>query len=273
MATSNPETHLSDKGTKRHVDLYSHSHQLTDNSRDLVSIKLPDCNDAGENQHMSPVPHNIPEDINSVNVRRSFQAILYHDSGNFQIRVWGTRAPVFFGYGADSPRNVAGSAHVIAAIRTYEAYEDGIFLEHAIKAWNWGRQFTLSDEDVGAGVIQTKNFTLQKTCDSTSITGGTFGLNSTESSDLDSWTTGDMLVLSFSLYKITSNEIYISSARAIANFIRTHLYVGSSLVVSQLSAGQDDGCQLDQATPAGLFLQGLSLLNVFASSTEYYTAL
>uniref|UniRef100_A0A0W0F6Q3 Glycoside hydrolase family 76 protein n=1 Tax=Moniliophthora roreri TaxID=221103 RepID=A0A0W0F6Q3_MONRR len=162
-----------------------------------------------------------------------------------------------------------------AAARAYEAYKDEDFLNYTVEAWNWGRKFTVSEENINA--ISVKNFTLQKTCGIASMTGGTFGLNTTDDTLLDSWATGNFLVqvithlLSASLYKITSNETYLSAANSAAGFLRSYMYKNQGLVVSAISGKEEEQCRSQQDTPAyntGIILQGISLLKSINSSTE-----
>ncbi|ESK84824.1 glycoside hydrolase family 76 protein [Moniliophthora roreri MCA 2997] len=164
-----------------------------------------------------------------------------------------------------------GIAFGNAAARAYEAYKDEDFLNYTVEAWNWGRKFTVSEENINAGAISVKNFTLQKTCGIASMTGGTFGLNTTDDTLLDSWATGNFLVLSASLYKITSNEAYLSAANSAAGFLRSYMYKNQGLVVSAISGKEEEQCRSQQDTPAyntGIMLQGISLLKSINSSTE-----
>uniref|UniRef100_A0A0W0F728 Glycoside hydrolase family 76 protein n=1 Tax=Moniliophthora roreri TaxID=221103 RepID=A0A0W0F728_MONRR len=162
-----------------------------------------------------------------------------------------------------------GIAFGNAATRAYEAYKDDLFLEYAVKAWNWGRQFTISEENIEAGVIPVKKFELQRTCgNEASMAGGTFEFSTKDGTQLDSWSTG----LSASLYKITANETYLLAARASASFIRSHLYMGQGVVASAILGEVENQCQLLQDTfgySTGIVMQGLSLLRSLSSTTEY----
>ncbi|KAK7034772.1 hypothetical protein VNI00_012179 [Paramarasmius palmivorus] len=164
-----------------------------------------------------------------------------------------------------------GIAFGYAAARAYETYKDKTFLDFAIEAWNWGKAWTVSDEDTNAGAIAGKNFTLQKTCDGASLAGGTFGLNVTNDPGIDSWSTGNFLVLSSSLYKMTSNETYLSAANATAKFLRKPMYLGQGSIASTLSGNETENCKMDRTAfgyNSGIVMQGLSLLNFATPSTN-----
>ncbi|ESK84833.1 glycoside hydrolase family 76 protein [Moniliophthora roreri MCA 2997] len=173
------------------------------------------------------------------------------------------------GFASDFIRG--GIAFGNAAARAYEIYGDDILLDYAVEAWNWGRRFTVSEENISVGTIPVKNFPLQKNCGTASMAGGTFAFNTTDDTQLDSWATGNFLVLSASLYKITSNETYLSAANTTANFLRSHMYRDQGLIVSTLSGKQGDQCQAQQDTPplsTGMLMQGVSLLNSITSSVD-----
>uniref|UniRef100_A0A0W0F7I8 Glycoside hydrolase family 76 protein n=1 Tax=Moniliophthora roreri TaxID=221103 RepID=A0A0W0F7I8_MONRR len=167
------------------------------------------------------------------------------------------------GFASDFIRG--GIAFGNAAARAYEIYGDDIFLDYAVEA-ELGKE------------IHGKN------CGTASMAGGTFAFNTTDDTQLDSWATGasrthlfiektsDYLdSLSASLYKITSNETYLSAANTTANFLRSHMYRDQGLIVSTLSGKQGDQCQAQQDTPplsTGMLMQGVSLLNSITSSVD-----
>ncbi|KAJ7511575.1 hypothetical protein B0H11DRAFT_1700112, partial [Mycena galericulata] len=51
-----------------------------------------------------------------------------------------------------------------AAARAYTAYKNPIFLQYAVQSWWFGRAYTLSESDVSAGEIATKNFSISGVC-------------------------------------------------------------------------------------------------------------
>ncbi|KAJ7114692.1 hypothetical protein C8R44DRAFT_629530, partial [Mycena epipterygia] len=61
-----------------------------------------------------------------------------------------------------------------AAARAYAAYKNPVFLQYAIQAWWFGRTYTLSPDNIGAGRIPAKNFTVEQFCKDITMAGGTF---------------------------------------------------------------------------------------------------
>lgn len=51
-----------------------------------------------------------------------------------------------------------------AAAKAYAAYKKKSFLEYAVQSWWRGRKFTLSVQDIAAGKVAEKSFTLTKVC-------------------------------------------------------------------------------------------------------------
>ena len=46
----------------------------------------------------------------------------------------------------------------------YKAYGDATMLTMAQAAWDYANNYTLSAQDIQAGIIDTKNFTLATSC-------------------------------------------------------------------------------------------------------------
>ncbi|KAJ7713367.1 hypothetical protein B0H14DRAFT_3523445 [Mycena olivaceomarginata] len=63
-----------------------------------------------------------------------------------------------------------------AAALAYAAYKDQTFLDYATQSWWFGRAYTLSQDDVSAGRISTKNISLCKSVAKITMVGGTFWL-------------------------------------------------------------------------------------------------
>ncbi|KAK7034753.1 hypothetical protein VNI00_012160 [Paramarasmius palmivorus] len=193
------------------------------------------------------------------------------------------------GFVSDSTRGGIGFGY--AAARAYEAYRDESFLDFAKMAWDSGRRVTISDDDVSAGVILAKDFTLQKNCRGASMAGGTFKVrfiwtdidtrmltegtqsqfNGTSNATIDSWTTG----LSAALYRITLDERFLSAANAAAKFLRDQLYQ-DRLFTTSLSGREQDECLMDLNITTyenGIVMQGIALLNEVTNFTTEYNAL
>ncbi|KAJ7116868.1 hypothetical protein C8R44DRAFT_708214, partial [Mycena epipterygia] len=162
-----------------------------------------------------------------------------------------------------------------AAARGYTAYKNPIFLQYAIQSWWFGRAYTLSDSDVSAGEIATKNFPISRDCSTLSDTsetmaGGSFH-DPTKSCCQSSWiagtSTGYFLSLSALLAEATSDPLYLQAATQSADFIHAHLYGPRNIVQEYILAGSNDSCQVipttfPSITPAssGLMIEGLAIL-------------
>ncbi|KAF8906693.1 hypothetical protein CPB85DRAFT_1528141 [Mucidula mucida] len=64
------------------------------------------------------------------------------------------------------------------AIRAYNTYQTSDFLDLAVASWAFGRNYTLSDEQVSSGRTPVKSFDLTARCGSASMAGGTFWVRS-----------------------------------------------------------------------------------------------
>ncbi|KAJ7897509.1 hypothetical protein B0H13DRAFT_1884617 [Mycena leptocephala] len=162
-----------------------------------------------------------------------------------------------------------------AAARAYTAYKNPIFLQYAIQSWWFGRAYTLSDSDVSAGKIATKNFPISGVCTTLNDTletmaGGSFH-DPRESCCQSSWiaatSTGYFLLLSALLAEATSDPMYLQAATQSADFIRAHLSGPRNIVQEYILAASNDSCQVipttfPSMTPAasGLMIEGLAIL-------------
>ncbi|KAJ7131249.1 hypothetical protein C8R44DRAFT_904276 [Mycena epipterygia] len=61
-----------------------------------------------------------------------------------------------------------------AAARAYTAYKNPTFLGFAVESWWDGRAHTLSENDISAGKIPGKNFSIAGGCENKTMVGGTF---------------------------------------------------------------------------------------------------
>ncbi|KAI3621726.1 glycoside hydrolase family 76 protein [Moniliophthora roreri] len=145
------------------------------------------------------------------------------------------------GFASDFIRG--GIAFGNAAARAYEIYGDDIFLDYAVEA-ELGKEIHGVGGEYQRGHHSSEKFPFAE----------------------ELWD-----CLSASLYKITSNETYLSAANTTANFLRSHMYRDQGLIVSTLSGKQGDQCQAQQDTPplsTGMLMQGVSLLNSITSSVD-----
>ncbi|KAJ7777676.1 hypothetical protein DFH07DRAFT_936690 [Mycena maculata] len=150
-----------------------------------------------------------------------------------------------------------------AAARAYTAYKNPIFLQYAVQSWWFGRAYTLSDSDVSAGKIATKNFTISGVCPTFNETpetmaGGTFHI-------LSCFLPPERL--SALLAEATSDPLYLQAATQSADFIRAHLYSPRNIVQEYILAGYNESCQVipttfPSITPAasGLMIEGLAII-------------
>ncbi|KAJ6552153.1 hypothetical protein B0H10DRAFT_1931584, partial [Mycena sp. CBHHK59/15] len=51
-----------------------------------------------------------------------------------------------------------------AAVRAYQAYKNPVFLQYANQSWQLARAYALSQDDLLAGTLSGKDFTVQATC-------------------------------------------------------------------------------------------------------------
>ncbi|KAF9067512.1 hypothetical protein BDP27DRAFT_1535447 [Rhodocollybia butyracea] len=150
-----------------------------------------------------------------------------------------------------------------------KVYQDPAMLELATGVWEYGRNYTISPEDVAAGLIATKSFNLTNACYSTTLAGGTFWVPAMNDITLYGVNTGMFLTLSAYLSQATGNATYLSAATESGAFMIDLLYVtsegngqpvfsatnGSSACMGLWGPGGD--FLIDQA---GLFMEGLAVL-------------
>lgn len=60
--------------------------------------------------------------------------------------------------------DLKGRTYGYAAARAYMAYKDPVFLQYAIDSWRVGKTYTIFPEDLAAGKITGKNFSLMPAC-------------------------------------------------------------------------------------------------------------
>ncbi|KAK7041829.1 hypothetical protein VNI00_009118 [Paramarasmius palmivorus] len=194
------------------------------------------------------------------------------------------------GYISSAERVMPGFAHEYsrvalgfgyAAARAYETYREDAYLDYAKEAWSLGKKFTILEEDISAGFIPIKNFTLQKSCNAgkaplpldtrithgfeASLVGGTFMTNRTDNSEIDAWSTG-----------LTTNEIYLSAASTTIGFLFNQMQLkDSGLFAGSVFVNERDKCNMDRK-PSGyenaLIMQGMSIFSSVGPSTSEYNA-
>ncbi|KAF7348868.1 Glycoside hydrolase family 76 protein [Mycena venus] len=149
-----------------------------------------------------------------------------------------------------------------AAIRAYSAYKDPVFLSLANESWTFARSYTIFQEDVAAGSMPGKDFTLQPICQNASMVGGTFETTNSTDPNIAGFATPYFLTLSAMLAEATSDPIYLNAAYDSVDFIASHL-LATNLVLSSISANPSDNCALDNAANSfntGLMIEGLAVL-------------
>ncbi|ESK87723.1 glycoside hydrolase family 76 protein [Moniliophthora roreri MCA 2997] len=156
-------------------------------------------------------------------------------------------------------------AYAYAGAQAYVAYKDDTFLRFAETAWASGRAYTLSDADVTAGKIATKNFEINTEClGGSSLAGGTFWRVSEDSPMLLGLATGSFLATSALLAEATGNQTYLDAATQSADFFRAHLYDKNNIIMDYISAGRNDSCPItkgsDDSWNTGHLIEGLAIL-------------
>ncbi|KAK7436907.1 hypothetical protein VKT23_018927 [Stygiomarasmius scandens] len=170
-------------------------------------------------------------------------------------------------------------AYGYAAMRAYAAYADQDFLVYAQDNWQYGRQYTVSDSDVAAGLMASKNFSISVNCQGVTMAGGTFWKNDRDTPLLNaagtgftvqnSWFNGQLMIyhprLSAALAEATNNQTYLEAAAQSIEFIHNQLHNAQyqNTVEDGISAKSNDSCSkstnLFVAYNAGLAIEGLAI--------------
>ncbi|KAJ7884521.1 hypothetical protein B0H13DRAFT_2343638 [Mycena leptocephala] len=145
-----------------------------------------------------------------------------------------------------------------AAARAYAAYKKKSFLEYAVQSWWRGRKFTLSVQDIAAGKVAEKSFTLTKVHPWLEYTDGP------NDSRLEGYATGYFLGLSALLAEITLDPSYL-------------LYNVRNIVQPDISASASDSpCEVfSDTTPfeSGLMIEGLAVLTSLTNNVSMQSLL
>ncbi|KAJ6559534.1 hypothetical protein B0H19DRAFT_1260247 [Mycena capillaripes] len=150
-----------------------------------------------------------------------------------------------------------------AAIRAYTAYKQQVFLDLANQTWVYVRSYTISADDIAAGSLPGKDFSVVTDCQGAAMLGGTFDSNNATEPTISSYASTYFLALSAFLAEATSFPMYLNAALDSLNFLSAHLTT-KSLIQNGISANQDTPCVLDGTTNSfstGLMMQGLAVLS------------
>ncbi|KAJ6527870.1 hypothetical protein DFH09DRAFT_1371341 [Mycena vulgaris] len=151
-----------------------------------------------------------------------------------------------------------------AAIRAHTAYnKSAYFLRLANESWAQARLYTISEANLTSGSLTGKNFSLQSTCQGSTMLGGTFNSSDPTDAVITGFASTYFLTFSALLAEATSDPVYLDAALNSANFILAHL-CPEFLVQTQISASQDDSCALNSTTNSfntGLMIEGLAVLS------------
>ncbi|KAJ7037185.1 hypothetical protein C8F04DRAFT_420451 [Mycena alexandri] len=160
-----------------------------------------------------------------------------------------------------------------AAAHAYTAYDrNPIFLQYAVDSWWWGREHTLSMQDISARRFPRMNFTLVKVCQNATMAGGTFQNNDPNNSLVEGYASGYFLVLSALLAEATSDSVYLKAATESLSFIQSHLYKVNNTVEADISASAGSSpCSVGSdtdPTQSGLMIEGLAILSSFTKNAS-----
>ncbi|KAJ6491064.1 hypothetical protein C8R45DRAFT_1213164 [Mycena sanguinolenta] len=169
------------------------------------------------------------------------------------------------------PNFTDSATYGYAAAKAYTAYKDPSFLQYAVQSWWVGRSRTISQDDLSAGKIAGKNFTLRKVCRNATMVGGTFQFNTTEDPTIEGFTTGLFLVLSALLAEATPDPAYLQAANESANFLHSNLFDPRNIVQSFIFGNDtsDPTCGVgsnEDPDESGVMIEGLSILSSISKS-------
>ncbi|KAF7365901.1 Glycoside hydrolase family 76 protein [Mycena venus] len=166
-----------------------------------------------------------------------------------------------------------------AAALAYTTYKIPAFLQYAEQVWWAVNSYTLSQKEVDAGTLLLKSFALKSTCSGITMAGGTFRpfgrREITTTPDMNAAATGGFLVLSALLAEATHNIMYLSAAKASADFLQAHLLNVQNVVQDTISGRANDSCALLQKTVeasynSGIMIEGLAILYSITGNTSLY---
>ncbi|PBK61086.1 hypothetical protein ARMSODRAFT_1025986 [Armillaria solidipes] len=158
-----------------------------------------------------------------------------------------------------------------AAARAYAAYQDPDFLGLAVTAWTTAKQATISKEQAASGNVDGKQFNLSLSCQGATLAGGTYWSTSFNDPNLSGMESGLFLVLSALLAEATSNQTYLDAAIESANFIQSHLFDPSNIVLNSVSSKSNESCSVNSTVfsyNSGIFIEGLAILASITRNTS-----
>ncbi|KAJ7151866.1 hypothetical protein C8R43DRAFT_1190492 [Mycena crocata] len=164
-----------------------------------------------------------------------------------------------------------GLTYGYAAARGYAAYNVTQFLQFAVQSWWLGRKYTLSQADIDAATIPTKNFSVQQLCEDITMAGGTFYKTVPNDKQIVGLSTGYFALVSARLAEATSDPTYLQAAQESTDFIHAHLYNIQNVVQDSISAAASDSCAVSSPIEpynSGLMIEALAVL---ASITQNST--
>ncbi|KAJ6458195.1 hypothetical protein C8R45DRAFT_1183631 [Mycena sanguinolenta] len=161
------------------------------------------------------------------------------------------------------------------AAMEFATYKDPIFLEYAKQVWWIVESYTLSQSEVDAGTVPSKNFAMTPTCQGITMAGGTFREKAFTAPAINTLSTGGFLVLSALLAEATGDDVYLDAAQNSASFIRNHLLNSDYVVQDGISVRVNDSCALDPETDkasynSGLMIEGLAILYSVTSNASIF---
>ncbi|KAJ7277176.1 hypothetical protein C8J57DRAFT_1308700 [Mycena rebaudengoi] len=164
-----------------------------------------------------------------------------------------------------------GLSYGRAAAKAYSAYGTQNFLDYAIKSWWFGRQYTLSQDNISSGKTDVKDFQLTKLCQGLTMAGGTFWSIDPDQPNMIGLATGNFLVLSALLAEATRDPMFLQAAEESAQFIHAHLYNIANVVQDSISADESASCAISSTVApynSGLMIEGLSILSSIAKNAS-----
>ncbi|KAJ6492165.1 hypothetical protein C8R45DRAFT_1137275 [Mycena sanguinolenta] len=164
------------------------------------------------------------------------------------------------------------------AVMAFATYKNPIFLDYAKQVWWTVKSYTLSQSEVDAGTVPSKNFVVTPTClgsksivelyfllsfvETVTMAGGTFREKDLTVPDINTLSTGGFLImssLSALLAEATGEDIYLDAAKNSADFIRNHLLNSDYVVQDGISVRANDSCALNQETNKASYNSGLMI--------------
>ncbi|KAK7046091.1 hypothetical protein VNI00_007088 [Paramarasmius palmivorus] len=169
------------------------------------------------------------------------------------------------------------------ATRAYLSLGDDYLLDKAKEYWDIMNIYTISDSDLQSGRTSGRNFSLPRTCGSStsgnySLGGAVFQNASRESSVIDIYETGYFFLLSSILASAETppNSTYVSAARASLDFLMQQPFVPRLGVTAVITAGFCGNISLlwpGGTSTVGFVIEGLSLLAVLGNDEDLYKLL